>query len=228
MIDTERSIEDLARLQKSIQKSQAILVKSEEALARMRTQVASLKASLDRGRPATAPVALTHPVPVARPVQARPVQARAATVVSARTSRWRTAAPYAAILACAAFLELSGARRPSPQAAVPENISRPAPTVLSDDDRSQEALLLVHEWKLPGDDSSLSERLGGALDLPGARPAWSVERTGARGYRVTYQENAVSLPYAFDADLEGRAVWPTAETQELLAPRLVSLRDAVR
>ena len=110
--------------------------------------------------------------------------------------------------------------------------SRPAAKgapVVTDDDRSEEALLMVHEWKLPGDEKSLGERLGGELDLPGGRPAWTVERTGAHGYRVTFQPAEKDLPYSFEADIESRVVWPTPDTQELLAPRFTAaFRDAVR
>ncbi len=151
----------------------------------------------------------------------------------------KTLTPYLAIAAFAVFVELSGARR-APEA--PRDLSalaRPAAAVVAaghaaakgapvvaEDDRSQEALVLVHEWKLPGDDTPLGERLGG-LDLPGSRPAWSVERTAERAYRVTFQESNMP-PFSFEADLEARVVWPTADTQELLAPRIAALRDAAR
>ena len=159
-----------------------------------------------------------------------------------RTAGWKSLAPYAAIVVCAVVLELSGARRTAPVAPNLTALAHPAPAVVAnarpaakgapvvtDDDRSQEALLLVHEWKLPGDAKSLGERLGSELELPGGRPSWSVERTGAHGYRVTFQPAEKDLPYAFEADIEARVVWPTAETQELLAPRFTAaLRDAVR
>ncbi len=251
MIDTERSLDTIARLHTEIMRERAAglhesaeaakarLVAREEALARLRTQVSLLKKSLQ-----PAPVAVT--VPVAAPI---PVPAKEALPVSAvagaslpRTMNWASLAPYAAIVACAFYLDLGGIRRP---AAVVHDLTalvRPAPVpvvsarpvakgapILVDDDRSQEALLLVHEWKLPGDEKSLGERLGGELDLPGGRPAWSVERTGARGYRVTFQTTEKDLPYAFEADVESRVVWPTPETQELLAPRFTAaFRDSVR
>ena len=133
-------------------------------------------------------------------------------------------------------------RRPASAAPNLTALAHPAPSVvantrpvakgapvISDEDRSQEALLLVHEWKLPGDEKSLGERLGRELEIPGGRPSWSVERTGAHGYRVTFQPREKDLPYAFEADIEARVVWPTPDTQELLAPRFTAaFRDSVR
>lgn len=253
MIDTERSPETTARLQAEImreraeglrqaaQAAKARLAEREASLARLREQVAAIKASL-----APAPAAAPAPVPVPAPVPAR-IPARAAVPVPVSAAApvrpgWRAAAPYAAIAACAVLIELGGARRPAPPAPNLSALAHPAPApvtnarpaakgapVVSDDDRSQEALLLVHEWKLPGDEKSLGERLGGELELPGGRPAWSVERTGAHGYRVTFQPAEKDLPYAFEADIESRVVWPTPETQELLAPRFTAaFREPVR
>ena len=263
MIDTERSIDELSRLhlqimhksaealQEATQTSQKLLMEREEAIARLRTQVASLKASLERGRPVVAARTASVAV-VARPaifVQTIPGPAKEDAEDSApkaaslaRPGWWRNIAPYAALIVCAAGLEIGRSRHANAELANLAALAHPAPAVfadngrayskggpvLSDDDRSPEAVLLVHEWKLPGDEMSLSERLGGDLDLPGGRPSWSVERTSERGYRVTYQEGVNSLPYSFEADLDAKVVWPTAETQELLAPRLASLRDAAR
>ncbi len=268
MIDTERSIDELSRLhvqimrksadalQEATQTSQKLLLEREEAIARLRTQVSNLKASLERGRSVvaakkTAPVAAASPTKYPEiPVHSISVREKEAAEDSApkavslpRTGRWKKAAPYAAILVCAAGLEMARARcHARAELADLAALAQPAPAVfadngrsfskggpvLSEDDRSQEAVLLVHQWKLPGDEMSLSERLGGELDLPGSRPSWSVERTSERGYRVTFQEGVNAVPYAFEADLDAKVVWPTAETQELLAPRLASLRDAVR
>jgi hypothetical protein len=252
MIDTERSLETVARLHAEIMRERAEglheaaqtaktrLVAREEALARLRGQVALLKASLNPA-PAAVPAArmtATEPyreeVPLPHAVVERPS--------FPRTVSWQSFAPYAAIVACAVFLEIGGARRPASAAPNLTALVHPAPAVVAnarpaakgapvvvDDDRSQEAMLLVHEWKLPGDEKSLGERLGGEFELPGGRPSWSVERTGAKGYRVTFQAAEKDLPYAFEADIESRVVWPTPETQELLAPRFTAaFRDAVR
>ncbi len=245
MPETERSLDTLARLHAEIMRERAEglheaaqtaanrLVAREEALARLRGQVAMLKASLHPA-PARATVVLAPVVAVKSqiPASLTPVQKR----------DWRSFAPYAAIAACAVVLELAGATRPSRVAPDLVALARPAAApvtnaraaakgapVLIDDDRSTEAMLLVHEWKLPGDEKSLGERLGREMDLPGGRPAWSVERTGAHGYRVTFQPAEKDLPYAFEADIDSRVVWPTPETQELLAPRFTAaFRDSVR
>ncbi len=258
MNDTERSLETIARLHGEIMRERAEglkeaaqtvktrLVEREEALARLRGQVALLKASLNP-IPATEPYGEEVPLPHAAAKrlpekEAALDSARFTTASLPRTASWRSYAPYAAIAACAVFIELSGAQSTPPAAPNLIALLRPAPApvantrpaakgspIVGDEDRSQEALLLVHEWKLPGDAKTLGERLGGELELPGGRPAWAVERTGAHGYRVTFQPRQKDLPYAFEADIEARVVWPTPETQELLAPRFTAaFRDAVR
>ncbi|UPT73500.1 MAG: hypothetical protein M0D55_16760 [Elusimicrobiota bacterium] len=238
MIDTERDLLQVRRLHDEILRERAEglresagtyrarLLEREEALARLRVQVAALKASL-APKPAPAPI----PVPAK---EAPSDSARFKEASLPRTgSFWTRAAPYAAIAAFAAVMELGGARRPAPASARDlAAFARPAPAavvlgekavakgapVVADEDRSQEALLLVHEWTLPGDERTLGDRLGGGLDLPGGRPAWSVERTAENGYRVTFRDGARDASYSFDADLAARVVWPTPETQELIAP----------
>ena len=300
MSDNERSIAELARLhaeiikeraaglQESAQTAQSRLLEREEAMVRLRMQIAALKTSIAAASaprpvvspimPAAAPAAarpvapitpsprnlpapmpMPMPMPAPRPVAvslapsprafspipapARPKEAvrtsAAATASSARAG-FATLAPYLAIVAFAAVFELRSGRHEAVPADM-SDLARPAATVVSagraaakgapvvgDEDRSQEAMLLVHEWKLPGDDKTLGDRLGGEVEMPGTRPAWSVERTGERAYRVTYQLSAESAPYSFEADLESRVVWPAPDTAELLAPRLASLRDSVR
>jgi len=238
MIDTERSLERAAELREAAQAAKTRLAEREAALSRLREQVAALKASLAPA-PAAPPAPRAAPAPVRAPSPAaRPAQAPSRRAASG----WRPYAPYAAIAACAVLIELGGARLPAPAAPDLSALAHPAPAVVlnarpaakgapvvTDDDRSEEALLMVHEWKLPGDEKSLGERLGGELDLPGGRPSWTVERTGAHGYRVTFQPAEKDLPYSFEADIESRVVWPTPDTQELLAPRFTAaFRDAVR
>ncbi len=239
MINTERSPETVARLHAEIlreraeglheaaQAAKTRLAAHEEKLDHLRTQVALLKISL-------------NPKPVA--TQSSDRKAPLLCVVAKRTVNWTSFAPYAAIVACAVLLEIGGSHRPASvepnltalirPAPAPVANARPAATgapIVTDDDRSQEALLLVREWTLPGDAKPLGERLGGELGLPGGRPSWSVERTGAHDYRVTFQPAEKDLPYAFEADIEARVVWPTPETQELLAPRVTAaLRDSAR
>jgi len=246
MAETERSLDTLARLHSEIMRERAEglheaaqtaasrLVAREEALARLRNQVAMLKASLN-------PAPVVVPVHVSSPAPKAPLAVVDAPKAN-QTRDWKSFAPYAAIAACALAFELAGANRPVHEGPSLMALARPAAApvtgaraaakgapVVVDDDRSTEAILLVHEWKLPGDEKSLGERLGREMDLPGGRPAWTVERTGAHGYRVTFQPAEKDLPYAFEADIDSRVVWPTPETQELLAPRFTAaFRDSVR
>ena len=238
MIDTERSLERAAELHEAARTAKTRLAEREAALARLREQVSALKAALAPA-PVAPPAIRAQPVPVRLPA---PVARPAPAPSRQPASGWRPYAPYAAIAACALLIELGGARQPAPAAPDLTALAHPPPAVVAnsrpaakgapvvtDDDRSEEALLMVHEWKLPGDEKSLGERLGGELDLPGGRPAWTVERTGAHGYRVTFQPAEKDLPYSFEADIESRVVWPTPDTQELLAPRFTAaFRDAVR
>lgn len=250
MSDNERSLETIARLHAEIMRERAEglheaaqtaklrLVQREEALVRLRGQITLLKASLN---PKPAAVVVSAPIPILEK-EAAMDSARFTTASLPRTGHWRSYAPYAAIAVCAVFLEIGGTHRPDFTVPNLTSLVRPAPAVvavartsakgtpiLADDDRSQEALLLVHEWKLPGDEKTLGEHLGSEIELPGGRPAWTVERTGAHGYTVTFRESERDVPYSFEADIETRIVWPTPETQELLAPRFTAaFRDSVR
>lgn len=246
MSDTERELLLICRLHDEIlreraeglrdgaQAFRARLVQREEALARLRTQVAALRASM-KPAPAPAPV----PQPVARPVSAKEavsVSAPAPASLPKTGASWARLAPYAAIAAFAAVVELGGAGRavqasardlsamvqPAPAAVQGGHPPAKGTPVVADEDRSEEALLLVHEWTLPGDERTLGERLGGGLDLPGGRPAWSVERTAEHAYRVSFRGGDGAPSYSFEADLSARVVWPSPETQEMLAPRFTA------
>ncbi len=246
MSDTERELLRICRLHDDILRERAEglrdgaqafrerLLQREEALARLRTQVAALRATM---RQAPVPVQTVQPAPMK---EAASVSASASASSTEAGSSWRRAAPYAAIVAIAAFVELGGTRRAAqPPARDLAGLVRPAPApvlrehaaakgvpVVADEDRSQEALLLVHEWTLPGDERTLGERLGGSLDLPGGRPAWSVERTAEHAYRVSFRGGEGATIYSFEADVSARVVWPSAETQDMLAPRFAAaLRD---
>lgn len=250
MSDTERELltvvrlhDDILReraegLRESAEASRARLAEREESLARLRVQVAALKASL-APKPAPVPVNPAIPVP-AKEAALDSARFTTASLPRPGLPRW---APYAAIAAAALIMDLAGSRHPAAahardlsslvRPAVAPVVLREKPAakgvpVVADEDRSQEAMLLVHEWRLPGDEQTLGERLGGALDLPGGRPAWSVERTAESSYRVTFRAGERDAPLAFEADLASRVVWPTAETQDLLAPRFAALRDSVR
>lgn len=197
-----------------------------------------------------APVAMVSAPPAPMPVLAVPVPALAvpAPVVKEAAADSapaaapfradfgpfaRRAAPYAAIVAFAIAFELKPAPRPSAglplaaaDAAAPQpaaDAARPAPLAFADDG-ADEALLLVHEWRVPGDERTIAERLDPGVQLPGAEPAWSAERTGERVYRVSYRPPAGAPAYDFDVDLDARRVDPTPDTAELIAPRLTARR----
>jgi hypothetical protein len=116
---------------------------------------------------------------------------------------------------------------PSPKAsaapAAPITAAAPVAPAL-DDGGAEEALLLAHDWRMTGDERSLSERLGTGTNPPGAQSEWTAERTGERTYRVTYKPSGSEAGYDFDVDLTARRVDPTPETAELISPRLASRR----
>lgn len=204
----------------------ARLAARDAELARLSAQVAALRAAL-RTLPPERREAVAD--------SARERQATSPRSGGPRASRrWL---PYAAIAAVALFLEVNGRRSAPPADPALFALARPAlvlPSgpqsapgvpVLSEDDRSQEALHLVQEWRLPGDEAPLLERMGGAVELPGAPSAWSVERTGERTYRVSWRAPGAATAHAFEADLDARTVWPAPETQALLSPGLAALRE---
>ncbi|MCR4294081.1 MAG: hypothetical protein NUW21_00995, partial [Elusimicrobia bacterium] len=155
MIDTERSPRSVARLHDEImreraeglreaaQTAKARLAEREAALARLRAQVASLRASLDaplprKAAPSAAPVsARPAPMPVpekeacADSATAKASFLRTAGWSNTRTARWRSLAPYAAIVSCALLLEVGGARRPATAAASLADLAQPAPALIS-------------------------------------------------------------------------------------------------
>ncbi|MBI3566104.1 MAG: hypothetical protein HY079_12975 [Elusimicrobia bacterium] len=249
-----RQVRDKALgLRESVNSARLRMISQREQLARLRAEVTVLRelAALGAAPPAVSSVpsplpvradaprpALAVPVP-ALPAPAPVVKEAAADSAPAAAS-FRTdfgpfarrAAPYAAIMAFAVAFELRPAPRPSglplsaADAAAPKpapDAVRPAPAVL-EDDGADEALLLVHEWRLPGDERTVAERLDDGVQLPGAEPAWSAERTGERVYRVSYRPPAGEPVYDFDVDLDARRVDPTPDTAELIAPRLTARR----
>lgn len=235
-------------LRESVNSSKARLFAQRERLNRLRAEVSALRA-LAETRPA-APAAAA-PAPAALPARSAavavaprpaPILKEAASdsapaAVSFRLdapSLPRRAAPYAALLAVAVGVQFAASPRtetPAPEPGVAAAVRSAADASLAipaeetaEDDGAQQALLLVHEYRLPGDERPLAERLNAAPNPPGSRPAWTAERTGERTYRVSYQPADADISYDFDADLDARRVDPTPETAELIAPRLASRR----
>jgi hypothetical protein len=196
-------------LREAVNSSRARLIVQRAQVDRLRRQIAELRAAVERGAE----------TPPAEPAPRLRVSPRAA---------WKKA-PYAALLAAAVAFQL----RPAPRVAagIPLASITPAPRAplvpsmaseAVEDEGADEALLLVHEWRLPGDVRTLAERLGSSMELPGTRPAWTAERTGEHMYRVSFRESADAPGYDFDVDLEARRVDPTPETAPLISPLLTA------
>ena len=217
VVDSTALRDKALNLREAVNSSRARMNAQNDHMARLRAQIASLREMLEES---ILTVAAGVPAP-ATPVSKETAAESAPTAVSfqAGARPWRTL-PYAAILAVALAIQLRAAPHrseeiPSPSAAVPAS-------AVSEDDGANEALLLVHEWRLPGDERALSDRLDPGVELPGAKPAWTVERTGELAYRVSFHAGEDAPSYDFDVDLDAHRVDPTPDTAELIAPRLVS------
>lgn len=186
-------------LRESVNGTRARLHNQDETLRRLRAELAELK-ELARTK---APVVPRRHVSVAKLL------------------------PYA-VLASFAIISQLPERRPEslPAIAAPARLLRaePAPSIDPDDDRGDEAIALVHEWRVPGDDRPITERLQQVTELPGARPAWTAERTGKTTYRVSFLPLRAETALEFDVDLDAKRVDPSTATAELLAPHLTAGR----
>lgn len=191
-------------LRESVNGTRARLYNQRETLRRLRAEVAALKELARTGAPI----------------------AEEAAPDSRRVSLSQFL-PYAALAVFAVAAQLPQ-RRPAalPAIAAPARLLRAEPPAeaATDDDRGDEAIALVHEWRVPGDDRPIFERLQQAPELPGTRPAWSVERTGESTYRVSFRPAQAETAMEFDVDLDARRVDPSTSTAELLAPRLTARR----
>ena len=225
-------------LRESINSSKARMFAQRERLTRLRAEISALRALAESrpAHPAQAPAPIPVPVPARAfivPIVKEIVSDSAPATVSfkagAAPSRG-TVLPYALILAAAVAVQMRPVARLEggiPLTAVVLTAPSPAsaaPAGAFEDDGSDEALLLAHEFKLPGDERPLAERFDTGSNPPGSRPAWTAERTGERTYRVRYQSADAAIGYDFDVDLDARRVEPTSETAELIAPRLASRR----
>ena len=193
-----------------------------DQLARLRAEVTVLRelASLGAAPPACSSIPSPLPACVRAAVVKEASEDSAPSEASFRTELHpfaRRAAPYAAIVAFAVAFQL----KPAPRSAA--GAPPPAPPA-AQDDGADEALLLVHEWRLPGDERPSVERFDNGVRLPGREPAWKAEVAGERIYRVSYRASDDAPRYDFDVDLNARRVDPTPETADLLAPRLTARR----
>ncbi|OGR90764.1 MAG: hypothetical protein A2V88_08050 [Elusimicrobia bacterium RBG_16_66_12] len=195
-------------LRESVNGARARLYNQRETLRRLRAEAAELKELARAGVPVVAaePLAASAARKRASPARFLPYAALAVFAAASRPPERRPEAPPA----------VAEAARP-PRA-------EPAAEAAADDDRGDEAIALVHEWRVPGDDRPVVERLQRDSELPGARPAWSVERTGEATYRVSFRPAQAESALEFDVDLDARRVDPSPDTAELLAPRLTARR----
>lgn len=228
-------------LRESVNSSRARMRAQKERLEALRREIAELRVLVGQPAapaPAPTPVLSSAPNPVrSAPLISVPFVKEAAPVSAAATASFKTGAgydswkpvPYIAIFFVAVGMQLHSARRANPRLPVPHGLpvesaaaELPPPQAAPDDGGADEALLLAHDWRMPGDARSLSERLGADTNPPGSAPEWTAERTGERTYRVTFKPRGSEEGYDFDVDLAARRVDPTAETAELISPRLVS------
>lgn len=206
-------------LRESVNSSRARMSSQRERLERLRRDIAELRALAGQPLPAPAPVSK----------EAAPVSAAGATSFKTGSRAWRPA-PYVAIFFAAAGLQVHASHpRVSPSAAlalppIPAAAAIESPAPLLDDGASDEALTLAHDWRMPGDERSIADRLGAGTNPPGSKPEWTAERTGERTYRVTFTPSGTEIGYDFDVDLSSRRVDPTPETAELISPRLTAQR----
>ena len=215
-----------------------------QQLARLRAEVTVLRDLAARGAAPPASAAVPSPLPAILPVEdlvivplpfLKEAAADSAPVAVSFRTGWalnaRRAAPYAALLTLALVVQSQMKPRTAQGASslltpvrMPAgDLPLPYPSA-TDDDASGQALLLVHQWRLPGDELPLSDRLDSGVQLPGTASAWTTERTGERLYRVTFRRSEETPSYEFDVDLESNRVDPTPQTSELIAPHLTASR----
>ena len=84
------------------------------------------------------------------------------------------------------------------------------------DEDAREAITLVQDWKLTGDEKAVAQRLAGVARNPYYSRAWSAERTGADSYLVIFRAPAGSPVYAFEVSLETQLVEATFEARDRL------------
>jgi len=149
------------------------------------------------------------------------------TAIPAPISKRRSPAgliPYAALALFALAAQIPQRRHEPVSAAAASPLQRSETALEADGDEGGEAVALVQEWRAPGDERILADRLGGTLGLPGTRSPWSTERTGEKTYRVSFEAGELQPRLEFDVDLDARRVDPSPDTAQFLTPSLAALR----
>ncbi|OGS40968.1 MAG: hypothetical protein A2506_07910 [Elusimicrobia bacterium RIFOXYD12_FULL_66_9] len=205
-------------LRESVNGTRARLYNQRETLRRLRAELAELNELARTG------------VPVAKEAALDSARAAATSLPAGVRRRGASASrllPYAALAVFAIASQVPDRRPvPLPEVSAPAQLMRaePEPSPVADDDRGDEAIALVHAWRVPGDDRPVIERVQQASELPGARPAWIVERTGEATYRVSFRPEQNGSSLEFDVDIDERRVDPSPDTAERLAPHLTARR----
>jgi len=192
------------KLRASIDRAHSRLLDQKETLERLRAEAAALQA-------------------LARKIAERPAPNPLPSPLSKRRS-YAGLIPYAALALFALATQVPQRRHESFPAKTP---APPAPveaTLQANDDQGEEAVALVQEWRAPGDERILADRLGGTLELPGTRSPWSTERTGEKTYRVSLEARELQPRLDFDVDLDARRVDPSPDTAQFLTPSLAAQR----
>ncbi len=220
-------------LRESVNSSLARMSAQAERLEKLRREIAALRALVDKPLPAPAPVRSNPPLrsaPIVKEAAAVSAAATASFKTDARDNSWKPV-PYIAIFFVAVGIQMHVSRTKAPApidavavAVAPAVAVAASPEPILDDGGADEALLLAHDWRLPGDERPLAERLGSDTNPPGSRPEWTAERTGESTYRVSFRPSGADAGYDFDVDLTARSVDPTPETAALISPRLASRR----
>lgn len=86
------------------------------------------------------------------------------------------------------------------------------------DEDGRDAVAIVQQSMMAGDDENVLARLGGIRrHADGAAKAWSAEREDGGSYLVIYRAPAGAPAYAFEVNLETEEVSPTPEAVDALA-----------
>lgn len=105
----------------------------------------------------------------------------------------------------------------SPRTSLPPRA--PRQSVAMDVDAA-DAVAMVQEWKIAGDETPVLERLGESVARAAGPRAWTAERTGPDAFLVVFRERG-GPAYAFEVDLAAEEVHATPETVDLLTLRRV-------
>jgi|CXWL01.1.fsa_nt_gi hypothetical protein len=93
------------------------------------------------------------------------------------------------------------------------------------DQDALEAIALVQDWHVTGDEKAVAQRLASVVRNPYYPRAWSAEKMGEDSYLVIFREPAGSPVYAFEVGLESESVEATPEARDRLT--ILRVREAL-